>query len=421
MCTERSFEKRSPGSAISGIAAALLAAVLILSAAAPVFAASEEKSLNYLFKDIYVDGRHINNYQLSDPVCIVAGSAYIPLNAEFLSLLGLEKLAGGGVIQFRKTEAVPYSAPADLCFNVNHFDDRRGVPIYEGAEFFLVEEFAEPTYFSAKNRQARQMLHYGQQLAGLYQNRGASEAGNISAEEARSVEPLSEELPLKKLALSSADFFDCGGVLYVRLTALTSLPELPYSAYFDSIGGLSISTDASVSAQYLFSNNNRSYIEGRAAYMRNAQPALTENDSLILEYLFRHEATVHGISQDLLMAVSRTESTYDLSLLERRSPIGLMQLMPRTVEGKGWTIEDVRDKHGNIQFGAEYISYLIDLYRGNETKALSAYNQGTGTVKSGNYSTAYAAKVQTFMSNIAVWCANRGYAPRFLRVSERLQ
>ncbi|MBQ4234066.1 MAG: transglycosylase SLT domain-containing protein, partial [Firmicutes bacterium] len=196
--------------------------------------------------------------------------------------------------------------------------------------------------------------------------------------------------------------------------------QLPYTAYFDSIGGLSISTDASVSAQYLFSNDNRSYIEGRAAYMRNAQPALTENDSIILEYLFRHEATVHGLDQDFLMALCRTESTYDLSLLERKSPIGLMQLMPRTVTGSGWTIEEVRDKHGNIQFGASYIAALIEMYNGNETKALAAYNQGSGKVASGNYSTGYSAKVQSYRTSLINWCSSHGYSNTFHEVSERL-
>ena len=122
----------------------------------------------------------------------------------------------------------------------------------------------------------------------------------------------------------------------------------------------------------------------------------------------------------VLMALCRTESTYDLSLLERKSPIGLMQLMPRTVTGSGWSIEEVRDKHGNIQFGASYIAALIEMYNGNETKALAAYNQGSGKVASGNYSTGYSAKVQSYRTSLINWCRNHGYSNTFHEVSERL-
>ena len=415
MCTNREFDRKGSARHIRRLAAFFIAAVLLLLGTVPVHGASGAY-LNYLFKDIYVDGYHINNFQLEDPVCIYKGSAYIPLDGLFSSLLGLEHLTGGGAVQLKKTDAVHYSAPSDLRFNDNHFEDRTGVPIYSGTEFYLVEEFLDPSAVTEAAREAQRLVRYGQQLAGIFQSKDPAGDNMSVTADAPAVQ---EDEPVR-LDLKASDFFDCGGTLYVRLTALTSLEQLPYTAYFDSIGGLSISTDASVSAQYLFSNDNRSYIEGRAAYMRNAQPALTENDSIILEYLFRHEATVHGLDQDFLMALCRTESTYDLSLLERKSPIGLMQLMPRTVTGSGWTIEEVRDKHGNIQFGASYIAALIEMYNGNETKALAAYNQGSGKVASGNYSTGYSAKVQSYRTSLINWCSSHGYSNTFHEVSERL-
>ncbi|MBR0140018.1 MAG: lytic transglycosylase domain-containing protein [Firmicutes bacterium] len=414
-------EKQGLRPHIGRLTALLLAVLLLAGSAIPAFAASNERYLNYLFKDIYVDGYHINNYQLENPVCIYGGSAYVPLDDAFKAMLGLDIKVGGGVIQLVKTEPVHYKTPSDLRFYRNHFDDRIGTPIYSGTAFFLCESFADPAELGEKAKTAGLMLSLGKQLAGIYQNTAAASDPDIPQSAGFEMPVISETAAsAESLPLKTSDFCDCGEVLYVRLTALTALEQLPYTAYFDSVGGLSISTDASVSAQYLFSNNNRSYIEGRTAYMKNAQPALSDNDALILEYLFRHEATVYGLSQDLLMAVSRTESTYDLSLLERKSPIGLMQLMPRTVEYEGWTVEEVRDKHGNIEFGAKHLSDLLARYGGNVTKTLSAYNWGTGSVARGTYNTNYANKVTTFRSNIVTWCGNRSYASKFLEVSERV-
>ncbi len=414
-------EKQGLRPHIRKAAVLVLSVLLLIGSACPVFGASSERYLNYLFKDIYVDGYHINNYQLKNPVCICGGSAYIPLDDAFRAMLGLQLKVGGGVMQLVKTEPVRYETPSDLRFYRNHFDDRIGTPIYSETSFFLCESFADPAELGEKAKTARLMLSLGRQLAGIAQSSAATSSPDLSAGQGLEIPALSETpVSAESLLLKNSDFCDCGGVLYVRLTALTSLEQLPYSAYFDSIGGLSISTDPSVSAQFLFSNNNRSYIEGRTAYMKNAQPALSDNDALILEYLFRHEATVYGISQDLLMAVSRTESTYDLSLLERKSPIGLMQLMPRTVEYEGWTVEEVRDKHGNIEFGAKHLADLLARYGGNVIKALSAYNWGTGSVARGSYNTNYANKVSGFRSNILTWCSNRSYAPGFLEVSERV-
>ena len=80
----------------------------------------------------------------------------------------------------------------------------------------------------------------------------------------------------------------------------------------------------------------------------------------------------------------------------------------------------MRDKHGNIQFGASYIAALIEMYNGNETKALAAYNQGSGKVASGNYSTGYSAKVQSYRTSLINWCSSHGYSNTFHEVSERL-
>ncbi|MBR0441495.1 MAG: hypothetical protein IJK25_06115, partial [Firmicutes bacterium] len=73
MCTNREFDRKGSARHIRRLAAFFIAAVLLLLGTVPVHGASGAY-LNYLFKDIYVDGYHINNFQLEDPVCIYKGS-----------------------------------------------------------------------------------------------------------------------------------------------------------------------------------------------------------------------------------------------------------------------------------------------------------------------------------------------------------
>jgi soluble lytic murein transglycosylase len=66
---------------------------------------------------------------------------------------------------------------------------------------------------------------------------------------------------------------------------------------------------------------------------------------------------------------------------------GLMQLMPRTADyiarksgGTRFVQGDLATPQINISYGAWYLRYLLDKYRGNEVLALAAYNAGEGKV-----------------------------------------
>ena len=110
--------------------------------------------------------------------------------------------------------------------------------------------------------------------------------------------------------------------------------------------------------------------------------------TLPLEYtsVIREQAREKHLDPALIAAVIYAETKFDA----RTSPtgaLGLMQIEPATAEflahrsgGTTFQIADLAEPQVNISYGAYYLRYLLDHYRGNETLALAAYNGGQTNV-----------------------------------------
>jgi soluble lytic murein transglycosylase-like protein len=97
-----------------------------------------------------------------------------------------------------------------------------------------------------------------------------------------------------------------------------------------------------------------------------------------LRRLVQQISLEHGVDPKLVDALVHVESSYNPRAVSRRGAMGLMQLMPDTVERL--EINDPFDPEDNVRGGVREISRLVDRYSGNLQLALAAYNAGEGAV-----------------------------------------
>ena len=119
--------------------------------------------------------------------------------------------------------------------------------------------------------------------------------------------------------------------------------------------------------------------------------------------LAQKAAQVHGIPEDIIMAVMGIESSGDPNA---RSPVGahgLMQLKPDTAKEMG--VINSADPEQNIMGGAKYLAQMQKKYNGNINMALVAYNYGPGNtdewIKKGAKYSQLPKETQNYLNKMA--------------------
>jgi soluble lytic murein transglycosylase-like protein len=91
----------------------------------------------------------------------------------------------------------------------------------------------------------------------------------------------------------------------------------------------------------------------------------------------------NGVDPVLLYSIMHRESSFKRFALSPKGARGLMQLMPGTAMRFG--VRNIFDPQQNIEGGARYVRFLLDLFDGDVRLALAGYNAGEGAVmKYGN-------------------------------------
>jgi len=109
--------------------------------------------------------------------------------------------------------------------------------------------------------------------------------------------------------------------------------------------------------------------EGMSDWSSQQPTITTEYDDLI-----RKASQKYGISEALIKAVIKVESSFNPDTVSSAGAKGLMQLMDATARGLG--VSNSFDPAQSIDGGTRYLSYQLRRFDGQEKLALAAYNGG---------------------------------------------
>ena len=106
-----------------------------------------------------------------------------------------------------------------------------------------------------------------------------------------------------------------------------------------------------------------------------------------LRPLFAQYARAAGVPADLAMALAWQESGWQVHKVSSTRAVGVMQLMPDTVEFVSRILLrqrqnlDAHDPVANIRMGTRFLRYLLDRNGGEVDTALASYYQGLRSVR----------------------------------------
>jgi hypothetical protein len=94
--------------------------------------------------------------------------------------------------------------------------------------------------------------------------------------------------------------------------------------------------------------------------------------------LIQQAADQYRLPVDVFRRQIGAESNFNQGAVSPKGAIGLGQLMPGTAQALG---VDPRDPAQNVQGAAMYMRQMLNMFGGDMTKALAAYNWGPGNVQ----------------------------------------
>lgn len=113
----------------------------------------------------------------------------------------------------------------------------------------------------------------------------------------------------------------------------------------------------------------------------------------------KQSATRNGVDPQLVIAVMRHESGFNLRARSYKGACGLMQLMPDTARRFGVT--NIYDPAQNIEAGTQYLRFLLDTFNGDIELVLAGYNAGENAVVRSGYQVPRYRETQAYVKNIS--------------------
>ena len=124
----------------------------------------------------------------------------------------------------------------------------------------------------------------------------------------------------------------------------------------------------------------------------------TTGSAQIDNYLI-DSGTRNGIDPLLLYSIMHQESSFKSYAISPKGARGLMQLMPGTALRYGVT--NIFDPRQNIEGGARYVRFLLDLFDGDINLTLAGYNAGEGAVQKYGWQIPPYSETQEYVRRIS--------------------
>jgi soluble lytic murein transglycosylase-like protein len=151
-------------------------------------------------------------------------------------------------------------------------------------------------------------------------------------------------------------------------------------------------------------------VSSKALDVRNpSATAAVPGNRAALDEAVRVIAAQHSLPPQLLHSVIKVESDYNRLAVSPKGALGLMQLIPATARRFG--VANVFNPVENIEGGAKYLRYLLDLYNGDYQLALAAYNAGERAVAKYGGVPPYSETQNYVMQVGRQWQGERGAEP----------
>jgi hypothetical protein len=129
---------------------------------------------------------------------------------------------------------------------------------------------------------------------------------------------------------------------------------------------------------YINTGDSSSSSDGHTAYAFRPVRSESGLSPQEVDRLVQQAATHSQVDPKLVHAIIQTESEYNPNAVSNKGAMGLMQLIPATAQRFG--VENPFDPKQNIEGGVSYLRHLLDVFGGDVTLSLAAYNAGENSV-----------------------------------------